>query len=124
MLDIKKILTKIIKYIKTTETGVCNSYTTSLGSITGVTYARYGNVVNLVINGQGGGAGASGSNICELTILDSKLIPAFKSFGTVVYGKYLFGVVANTDGKITIRNTSNDAFGQSTFEARIIYLVG
>ena len=124
MLDLKKMLTKISKYMKTTETGECDNYTAPVGSITGVTYARHGNVVNLMISGRSGGTGASGTNICELTIGDSKLIPAFTSTGSVIYGKYMFGVVANPNGKIIVRNTSNDTFSQGTFEAHIIYLVG
>lgn len=124
MLDLKKMLTKISEKLKTTETGECNNYTAPVGYITRVTYARYGNVVNLMISGRSGGTGASGTNICELTIGDSKLIPAFSSFGIIVYGKYIFGVVANPDGKIIVRNTSNDTFSQGTFEARIVYLVG
>lgn len=124
MLDIKKMLTKISEKLKTTETGECNNYTAPVGTVTRVTYARYGNVVNLMISGRSGGTGASGTNICELTIGDSKLIPAFNSFGIVVYGKYIFGVVANSDGKIIVRNTSNDTFSQGSFEARIVYLVG
>ena len=123
MLNLKKMLTKIIKYMKTTETGECDNYTAQVGSITRVEYARYGNVVSLMISGRSGGTGASGTNICELTIGDSKLIPAFQSFGIIVYGKYIFGVVVNPDGKIIIRNTSNDTFSQGTFEARIVYLV-
>lgn len=123
MLDIKKMLTKISSKLKT-EKGECTNYTAPVGSITKVEYARYGNVVNLVISGRSGGTGASGTNICELTIGDSKLVPDFQSFGIVVYGKYIFGVVANSDGKIIVRNTSNDTFSQGTFEARIVYLVG
>lgn len=114
MLDVKKILAKLLGAISTinnklTVTTPSISITASTGTLVSSQIRKYGNIVQMNVVFRNTASVASGSNIFVGTINTTALRPVVAITSGSYYGNHAVIVSVGTGGVITVRNASPTA---------------
>jgi len=124
MLDIKKLLTKILNALTTKQVTV--SVTRSTGTLVSAVAYKYGKIVNLQVTVYNTASVAAGSNIFVGQINTNELIPSMVVSGSSYWGSHSVGGTISQAGQIVARNASPTAFATSSSQPinlSFIYLV-
>ena len=123
MLDIKKLLTKVLQKLSeiSTVTTPTISISTSTGSLQSYTIRRCGNIVQLHIQVRKTTATASGSNVFQGTISTAALRPRMITTSATYLGAYSLPATIGTDGLITVRNATASSLAAMTSNANVSF---
>ena len=131
MLDVKKLLTKMLTQIstlnsRTTVTTPSISISTSTGTLVTTNIRKQGNVVQLRLTVRNSSSVAAGGNVFTGTISTTALRPVIGVTGGGFYGSHAINGTIGADGGITIRNASSTAVsitGSNTVSVNFTYIV-
>lgn len=113
MLNVRKLLTKILNKLITTTATITSSVTVSTGSLLSAVVTKCGNVVTLRMAVYNTTSVASGSNIFVATI-PAAYRPIDYATGVGYYSNHACPFQISSAGTLTVRNAGSSAFSGSS----------
>lgn len=124
MIDLKKLLLRILKSIPVVEYGDATDwFVVNVGYFNACEYYKFGPIIYLMINAANNSAIAGGQNICEAVLVEQRFIPTTTTRGISYTSNNKSPIVTNlnTVGTFVIRNASTNSFNAAAY-TRLMYI--